>query len=163
MSARKSRSKADRRRNEQNSAVGDAGVTASKKRKMAGQLGSAAAQFNNNVKPVLETDIRAIREAVGPLNGRTLGAQARSILLSVVYILQLAWRGTITEAVLGAAAYLGVSAANTVWPLVKHWKEKGEVKAPSLEKQGRASNEYPLKASILETKPLNNIEECIRD
>ena len=47
-----------------------------------------------------------------------------------------------TEAVVGAAAYLGVSTSNTLFPLVKHWQAKREVKAPTVEKQGRASNKY---------------------
>ena len=99
MPEHKRESKADRRRDKQSLAVG-------------------------NVKPQLETDIRAIRDSAGPLAGRTLGVQARSILLVVVYILQLAWRGTLTEAVLGAARYLGVSVGITLWPLVKHWQTK---------------------------------------
>ena len=163
MSARKLRSKGSavskRQKGTSTAAVG----CVNKKAKTGAAQATEAHMFNTNVKPVLEADIRAIRDAAGPLNGRTLGAQARSILLCVVYILQLAWRGTVTEAVVGAAAYLGVSTSNTLFPLVKHWQAKREVKAPTVEKQGRASNKYPVKANILESKHLMFIEEYIRD
>ena len=120
MSARKSRSKgsgASKRLKGTSTAKDD---NINKKAKTGAPQANAAHMFNANVKPQLETDIRAIRDAAGPINGRTLGVQARSILLVVVYILQLAWRGTLTEAVLGAASYLGMSASMTLWPLVKH-------------------------------------------
>ena len=89
-------------------------LRSAQKSKTGAPQATEAAQFNTNVTPVLEADIRAIRDAVGPLNGRTLGAQARSILLCVVYILQLAWSCRITQVVVGAAGYLGVSAAKTL-------------------------------------------------
>ena len=108
-----------------------------KKAKSCTAEATAAAQFNTNVKPVLEADIRAIRDAVGPLNCRTLGAQARSILLCVVCILQLAWSCGSTQAVVGAAGYLGVSAANTLWHIGSagslHIVERGVHPGASLE------------------------------
>ena len=112
-------------------------LRSAQKSKTGAPQATEAAQFNTNVKPVLEADIRAIRDAVGPLNGRTLGAQARSILLCVVYILQLAWSCGITQAVVGAAGYLGVSAANTMWHIGSagslHIVERGVHPGASLE------------------------------
>ena len=113
-------------------------LRSAQKSKTGAPQATEAAQFNTNVKPVLEADIRAIRDAVGPLNDRMLGAQARSILLCVVYILQLAWSCGITQAVVGAAGYLGVSAANTLWPLVKHWKGKGRGESTEFGEAGQS-------------------------
>ena len=110
MSGRKAQGKRSAAKRRQNSDSQNEVGGGGKKTKKDTVEATAAHVFNTNVKPVLEADITAIRDAEGPQYGRSLGAQARTILLSVVYILQLAWRGSVTQAVLGAAACLGVSA-----------------------------------------------------